>query len=164
MGYDYHHPGSQPGASAPLASDELLGPSLDASLALYQALGVPADRTILGLPLYGVSWPVASPAPGAPRTGSGSTWIPSRNPDLLTDSGLAPSYDAIASVEFVAVPTGTTWRAIYFDSPRSLEPKLALAERAGLAGAGFWAIGYTDGLDGYGQLVARYRAGSIAPS
>ena len=38
------------------------------------------------------------------------------------------------------------WQAIYVDSPETLAPKLALANERGLAGAGFWAIGYERGL------------------
>jgi GH18 family chitinase len=50
---------------------------------------------------------------------------------------------------------------VYYDSPRSLRPKLALADARGLAGAGFWAIGYERGLPGYSELIAAFRAGEI---
>ena len=44
--------------------------------------------------------------------------------------------------------------------PRSLTPKLLLADERGLAGAGFWAIGYERGLPGYTELIATFRAGA----
>ena len=55
----------------------------------------------------------------------------------------------------------TGWGAIYVDSPATLAPKLALADERGLAGAGFWAVGYERGLPAYADLIARFRAGAL---
>jgi hypothetical protein len=181
MGYDYHWPGSQPGASAPI--DRLDGEERDLvwSLDRYAALGVPVDRTLLGLPLYGVMWPVSGPGIGAPSLGRGDTWVPRRNLPVFEDETFDPTYDPTESVEFYAVPSGSfdpadpptidpnaspgdaPWTAVYFDSPRSLTPKLALANDRGLAGAGFWAIGYERGLPGYTDLINEFGAGSLTP-
>ena len=181
MGYDYRTAGSQPGASAPI--DRLDGEPKDLvwSLDLYGALGVPVDRTILGLPLYGVTWPVIGPGFGSPSTGRGDTWVPRRNLAVFAAPSFAPTFEPTESVEFYAVPSGSGatgsapvstdgsaaptaepgWNAVYYDSPRSLTPKLALADARGLAGAGFWAIGYERGLPGYGELIAAFRAGEL---
>lgn len=181
MGYDYRTAGSQPGASAPI--DRLDGESKDLvwSLDLYAALGVPVDRTILGLPLYGVTWPVIGPGFLAPSSGRGEAWVPRRNLAVFDDPAFAPTYEPTESVEWYAVPTeyativpsaapGTSprttrqaigWDAVYYDSPRSLAPKLRLADQRGLAGAGFWAIGYERGLPGYTELIATFKAGAL---
>ena len=45
---------------------------------------------------------------------------------------------------------------MYYDSPRSLTPKLLLADERGLAGAGFWAIGYERGVPGYTELISTF--------
>jgi hypothetical protein len=195
MGYDYHWAGSEPGASAPI--DRLDGEPRDLvwSLDLYAALGVPVERTLLGLPLYGVTWPVIGPGVGSPSTGRGDSWVPRRNLPVFADPSFEPTLEPVESVEFYAVPmagsasappgsagagsaataTGSAssgsadsaspeppgWNAVYYDSPRSLTPKLALADERGLAGAGFWAIGYERGLPGYTELFAAFRAGDL---
>ena len=163
MGYDYHFPASQPGASAPM--DRLDGEERDLpwSLDLYASLGVPVERTILGLPLYGVMWPVSGPGIGAPSLGRGDTWVPRRNLRVFKNEDFNPEYNAVESVEFYAVPgeEDGTWDAVYYDSPRSLIPKLALANDRGLAGAGFWAIGYTRGLPEYTDLIDAFAGGEL---
>jgi hypothetical protein len=185
MGYDYRVAGSEPGAVAPLDRRDGEERDLVWSLDLYAALGVPAERTLLGLPLYGRVWPVTDPLLGAPATGRGETWVPRRNLDVLRDPSIIPTRDEIEMVELyalasdgtsypppsasgapaggspapVAPPDDRTWRAIYVDSPETLAPKLALANERGLAGAGFWAIGYERGLPGYTELISRFAAG-----
>ncbi|HSL75674.1 MAG TPA: glycosyl hydrolase family 18 protein [Candidatus Limnocylindrales bacterium] len=182
MGYDYRVAGSQPGASAPI--DRMDGEVKDLvwSLDLYATLGVPSDRLLLGLPLYGVTWPVIAPGFLAPSSGRGDAWVPRRNLGVFHDPAFAPIYDATESVEFYSVPTAyatpepsasvpgvpasaspepIAWDAVYYDSPRSLTPKLRLADDRGLAGAGFWAIGYERGLPGYTELIATFRSGKL---
>ena len=162
MGYDYHWSGSEPGASAPLDRRDGSQKDLAWSLDLYRDAGVPAERTILGLPLYGMSWPVVGPELGAARDGRGSVWVPSDNLAVLRDRTLVPSLDLLEMVEHLAVPDGDGWRAIYFDSPTTLTPKLELADARGLAGAGLWAVGYERGLVDYTRLIATFRAGELS--
>jgi chitinase len=164
MGYDYHWSGSEPGASAPLARRDGSLKDLAWSLDLYRDAGVPAERTILGLPLYGMSWPVEGPELGAARTGRGEVWIPSDNLGTLQDPSASPALDPLEVVEHLAVPDGAGWRAVYFDSPATLTPKLALANARGLAGAGLWAVGYERGLTDYTRLIATFKAGKLSSS
>jgi spore germination protein YaaH len=182
MGYDYRSAGSQPGASAPI--DRMDGETKDLvwSLDLYSTRGVPVDRTILGLPLYGVTWPVIGPGFLSPSTGSGEPWVPRRNLGVFEDPSFAPTFEPTESVEFYvkpsafataipsanvpgvppsATPEPIAWNAVYYDSPRSLAPKLRLADDRGLAGAGFWAIGYERGVPGYTELIASFHAGKL---
>ncbi len=174
MGYDYRVGSSDPGASAPMARRDGSEQGLVWSLDLYESLGVPVERTILGLPLYGVTWPVAGPALGEARAGDGDTWVPADHLDFLASPPVPPETDQIEIVEFYAIPpaNGATpdsidgspaqgWAAVYVDSPATLTPKLALANERGLAGAGFWAIGYERGLPAYADLIARFRAGAL---
>jgi hypothetical protein len=217
MGYDYHWSGSDPGGSAPI--DRLDGgASLRWSMALYHQAAVPANRIILGLPLFGMSWPTASSDRYAPSVGRGTVWTPTKHQRLLNGPGFVSHLDPLEVSEFLsepdvassplpgsspgtfpgtypsasslpdpdgsagpssAVPGGsgaipgttalpvagsTLWRAIFYDSPRTLRAKLALARAAGYAGAGFWAIGYEKGVSGYLPLMADFVRGSIAPA
>ncbi|MBA2719999.1 MAG: glycoside hydrolase family 18 protein [Chloroflexi bacterium] len=159
MGYDYRTAGSEPGASAPLARRDGADRSLTWSLDTYAAAGVPVDRTILGLPLYGLTWPTASSDVGSEATGPGDIWVPRRNLATIRHPEATHGYDTIEDVGVLAVPDGDGWQTIYYDTPRSLTPKLGLANARGLAGAGFWALGYERGLSDYTDLIAAFRAG-----
>ena len=195
MGYEYHWSGGSPGASAPIVrvGDGL---SLISSIATYAAAGVPPSKTILGLPLFGMSWTVATPSPFAAKVETGVHWFPSDHVQQLTTPGFEPWFDWPETVEFVAspivpkvgaspapgasavpgsspapgssatpgassAPPAPTWTALFYDSPRTLRPKLALAVANGFAGAGFWAIGYERGVPGYIGLMADFHAGLV---
>ena len=98
MGYDYNVAGSSPGATSPL--DRSDGDrDLAWSIGLYAAAGVPPERTLLGLPLYGMTWPVAGPAVGATETGPGEAWILRRHLDVLADPTIVPLRDPQEMVE-----------------------------------------------------------------
>ena len=99
MGYDYRVGGSEPGAESPILRSDGGDKSLTSSLDLYVAAGVPPERTFLGLPLYGMVWPVAGPVVGAPQTGVGRTWIIKQHVGLLSNPSAAPVLDAIEQVE-----------------------------------------------------------------
>ena len=159
MGYDYRTSGSAPGASAPLTRRDGDERSLSWSVDLYAAAGVPVERTILGLPLYGLAWPVTDADLGASSTGRGDIWVPRRNLDTIGDPGVAAEYDPIEQVTFLAVPNGRAFQAVYYDTPDSLRPKLGLANELGFAGAGFWALGYERGVRAYTDLIEDFRAG-----
>ena len=160
MGYDYHWADTVPGASAPIHRWDDNGGDLVRSLDRYEAFGVPVERTLLGLPLYGMSWPVAEPTIWAPSTGSGEPWILRYHRDVLLSRSIVPQRDDVEVVEFYAFASdGPAWRAVYVDSPATLASKLALANERGFAGAGFWAIGYERGLPAYTKLIARFAAG-----
>ena len=172
MGYDYHYAGSDVGASAPMDRRDGADQDLPWSLDLYESVGVPVEKTILGLPLYGMRWRVEGPELGASRLGDGAIWVPADNPKFLADPPAPPQLDPIEIVDFYSVaPTVSPepgdsratagWQAIYVDSPATLEPKLALADDRGLAGAGFWAIGYERGIPAYTELMTRFAKGGL---
>jgi spore germination protein len=163
MGYNYHWSGSQPGGSAPVARLDG-GASLTSSIAIYRLAGVPLDRILLGLPLYGMAWPTDTSDRYAPSAGRGVAWLPSRHLAQLTAPGFVPHLDPLEVSEFISEPDASLWRAIFYDSPRTLREKLALARGAGYAGAGFWAIGYERDVPGYIELMGEFMRGQVAPA
>ena len=174
MGYDYRTGRSEPGATRParpLRRRDRVASGRRSTCTRRSACR--PDRLLLGLPLYGVDWPVAGPVIGAPSTGEGEAWFPRAHVDLLhgpakscrsaTRSSRSTSTSAPPTAPWAPTaarrPTSRsrrdpspgasvetrTWRAVYVDTPATLAPKLELANEHGLAGAGFWAIGYSAG-------------------
>ena len=83
MAYDYRVGRDAPGASAPMDRRDGSEQDLVWSLDLYEAVGVPVGRTLLGLPLYGLTWPVAGPSLGEVQTANGDIWVPADNRGTL---------------------------------------------------------------------------------
>jgi Glycosyl hydrolases family 18 len=189
MAYDMRTWASLPGGVDPLARRDDV-PTIPVSIAQYAVAGVPADRILLGLPLYGMTWPVDGPTREALPVGPGRAWIPANHRDVLLAPDFRPNLDRLELQEWFTLlspgaasasatnegtsndgatqsPSGapgadeTTWLATYYDSPATLRPKLALARDSGFAGAGFWAVGDERGLPGYLELMGDFRAGSI---
>jgi len=161
MGYDYHFSSSQPGATSPVDRDDGLY-TLRWSIDSYVEAGVPRDRILLGLPLYGMRWRLDAPGRTGNVLGDGVTWVPSQHRDELLDPAFHPGLDILEISQVVWKQDGADWLVTYYDSPATLRPKLALALDNGLAGAGFWAMGYERGLPGYLELMRTFRAGDIA--
>jgi spore germination protein YaaH len=150
MGYSYRTAGSWPGPIDPLdrrAGDP--GLSLTDSLNLYAAEGVPLGKVILGLPLYGRSWPTVSTALGSARRrgipGAGD-WFPYRRLGELAATGRVLRRDIVpveATARLVRRVNGVIWQS-FFDSSSTFRTKLRLVQTRGLAGAGLWALGYSN--------------------
>jgi len=163
MGYDYHWSGSQPGASSPVDRTDGLY-DLRWSIDSYVEAGVPRDRILLGLPLYGMTWRSTGPDRFSPVVGNGKSWILDGNLDVLLDPEFEPQRDPIEHAEFFVEQDDDTWLHTYYDSPATLRLKLALARDHGLAGGGFWAIGYEQGLPGYLELMSDFRDDKVKRS
>lgn len=176
MGYDYRTDTSAPGATAPITREDG-GRSISWSLDLYAAAGIPPERLLLGLPLYGRSWPVIGPVIGTAAMGDGDVWILRRHADVLANPAAVPIHDDVEAVDVYFLgsdgsltpppwdgsppPAGVTWTGVWVDSPATLERKLGLGAGRGLVGAGFWAVGYERGLPGYTALMRRFVAGDV---
>jgi chitinase len=160
MGYDYHWGGSPPGASSPVDRTDGV-PTLRWSIGRYVEAGVPREKMLLGLPLYGMTWRTLGPGRSFPVIGNGIAWLPHQNLETLADPAFAPTRDDLELAEWFAERDGDEWLLTYYDSPETLRPKLALARDQGLAGGGFWALGYDRGLPGYSRLMRDFVAGDV---
>lgn len=163
MGYDYHWSGSQPGAISPVDRTDGLY-TLRWSIDRYVEAGVPRDRILLGLPLYGMRWRLAGPGRTSAVVGRGVTWVPGNNLDVLLDEDFKPGRALVEVSQVFWQQDGAEWLVTFYDSPATTRPKLALALDNGLAGAGFWAMGYERGIPGYLELMHAFREGEIERS
>jgi hypothetical protein len=163
MGYDYHWSGSQPGASSPVDRTDGLY-TLRWSIDRYVEAGVPRDRILLGLPLYGMRWRLEGPSRASVVVGRGVTWVPGNNLDVVLDDEFRPGHDPLEVSQVFWEQDGAEWLVTFYDSPATTRPKLALAVDSGLAGAGFWAMGYERGIPGYLDLMRDFRDGEVARS
>ncbi len=162
MGYSYRVGSTvTTGSVAPITG---VGTTLDlvASLDLYAAAGVPADRIILGLPYFGMTWPTLtrdlhSPRqPDSAKLGRGRSFRPSSIATSGPPAGSVLDHDPIeASARYTWFDAKrNTWFQTYFDDPATLAPKQGLAAQRGLAGFGLWALGDDHGAPGYWETVA----------
>jgi hypothetical protein len=158
MGYAYRTAGSAPGVIDPLSRTGT-SLSLNASLNLYVQYGAPLNRVILGLPLYGRSWPTVDGSVGSPRrtditVGDGDAFF---FQDLATMAAAATfvTQDYVPLEEgtrLVRLVSGVYWQSFY-DSQANLETKLRVVLQRQLAGAGLWALGYSTGRPEYWTAI-----------
>ena len=138
MGYDYHWGGGDPGPIAPLEGGSPWGPwSLTDSLETYLAEGADPDRIVLGLPLYGRTWPSTNNTVPGTSTGRASSVTMVNGIALAATHGRL--YDTVTDTPYTFISsTSQTW----YDDHASIQTKVHWAIEAGLGGIGFWALNY----------------------
>lgn len=141
MGYDLHGPwDSVAGFNAPLdppgEDDPRYTDSVREGVDLWLKAGVPADKLVLGMPLYGYRYRLS---PG--WSGPGSPFV----------SGASVSFDQTAArylphgqrffhtAAQAPYLVGEGWFLSY-DDPSSIAAKARLAREKGLLGIGFWEL------------------------
>ncbi len=121
MAYDEHWDTGPPGPVASLPWVE--------AVVRHTLSQVSPTKTLLGIALYGYDWPARGPGEGismqeavrrAQRAGASILW------------------DERARVPYFR----TADRIVYFENARSIAHKLAVGERAGLAGIATWRLGH----------------------
>ncbi len=125
MGYDQHYPGGPPG---PIASLEWIE-----SVLTYAVEKIPRDKVILGVPAFGYDWP----ADGG------------RASSILLDDAvqLAASYDSTIHRNFQARSPYFSYESeagahvVWFEDYESLQAKIELAQKLGIAGISIWRLG-----------------------
>jgi hypothetical protein len=144
MGYDYHYGGSSyAGPSDPLtagAGTVWAGAnsySLTWTVDDYLTWGADPSRVILGLPLYGRSWPTADNTVPAETLGSGSTVIYADAWDLAASVG--SDFEPDSDSHYLRTGGDQVW----FGDVETIRDRAAFArDDAGFAGIGFWAMHY----------------------
>lgn len=154
MAYDESYSG---GPAGPVASL----PFVEKSIQYALSEGVPSDKIVLGLALYGRYW----------KDGKGGTGIPNyRVEELVKEYNGKVSFDSISQTPYatVTIPNGEApkvhyWTlkpgkyTIWFENETSLRTKLELVDKYDLKGTGSWSL--TDSTSDTWDYFAEWLAG-----
>ncbi len=144
MGYDYFWGGSDhAGPVAPLNSG-FSSWYIQRTVEDYLSeTGGDGSKIILGLPWYGIDWPVVNSAMGAATTGSGSAVFYASAEAAAQSFGKL--YNSQAPSAWYRYTSSGSWHQAWYDDSTSLAAKYSYAVETGLAGVGIWALGYDGG-------------------
>lgn len=147
MTYDFHYTGSfTAGANAPIGG---AGTTLeyDTETAVKEALKVmPANKILLGIPLYGYEWEtIQNASESATIPGGASVASSARVEEVLSQCASCSAVtDPVAKEPYVIFPENDYFNEIYFENADSMKAKIAMAQKYRLAGVALWALGYED--------------------
>ncbi|KAI0364301.1 glycoside hydrolase, partial [Pilatotrama ljubarskyi] len=126
---------------------------IEQSVQLFQRVGVPLDRIVLGLGFYGRSFQLADPscttpgclfsgpAPGGACTAGDGTLSYAEIQDILARSGATPVYDTTAQVKYLVYDTNN-W--VSYDDKDTFNAKINWAKGAGFGGLMIWSADQDD--------------------
>lgn len=150
MGYGYHWSSSDPGPVAPLhGGDPWSSYSLAWTVDDYLSNGCPADKIILGLPLYGREWPSTDNSVPGTATASSSAVIMSTARGY--ESTYGRSYDTVTDTPYLF---RSSTSQLWYDDIESIDAKIGWAVDEDLLGVGFWALNYEGGDPEFWQMVS----------
>ena len=158
MAYSYHEPYEGPkvtGVSAPLNRDTDLNSTLYIAKTIenYLKYGVPKDKMVLGIPLFGHTYRGVSELtddsfqPGKAFLGGGLFGIPSKVPGVLSYREIANlvetnlfryAPDTFTNTAIAYSSKNQEW--ISYDTPETIRLKADLAVKNELKGIFFWSI------------------------
>lgn len=147
MTYDYHYTGSfTSGANAPIGG---AGTTIeyDTETAVKETLkAMPANKILLGIPLYGYEWETLSQTPESATIPDGSSIASVRRvADLLAAcASCSATIDPVAREPYVVFKENDYYNQIYFENEDSIKAKIAMAQKYHLGGVALWALGYED--------------------
>lgn len=151
MTYDEHWAGGDPGPIASIPWVERV------VRYLTEREGLPREKFVLGVPLYGYNWPVPR-APGARARAEDyfSALVTAQRMDACI------AFDGASGEPYFAYRLGGVNRLVWFQDERSIARKLEVACRYGLPGVGVWRIGQA--FPGFWRALAQWRAKAQVPA
>ncbi|KAI2626907.1 glycoside hydrolase family 18 protein [Hypomontagnella submonticulosa] len=161
MAYDYagswdstsgHQANLYPNGGNPISTPF----STDAAIKAYTAAGVPANKIVLGLPLYGRSFE-ATDGIGKPYNGIGQgSWEAGVwDYKVLPKAGATEQYDSTAGAVYSYDPSSK--ELISYDNVDMIKRKITYAQSKSLGGSMFWEAS-GDRTDGGSLIAAAFNA------
>ncbi|MER6619307.1 MULTISPECIES: glycosyl hydrolase family 18 protein [unclassified Streptomyces] len=124
-----------------------------AAIAKLKAKGVPASKLLLGIGFYGRGWTgVTQSAPGGTATGPAAGTYEAGIEDYKILKNTCPATGTFAGTAYAHC--GTNWWS--YDTPATINTKMAWAKNQGLGGAFFWEF---SGDTANGELVSAINNG-----
>ncbi|MET9119187.1 glycoside hydrolase family 18 chitinase [Streptomyces longwoodensis] len=118
------------------------------AMAKFKAIGVPANKLLIGIGFYGRGWTgVTQDAPGGTATGPAAGTYEQGIEDYKVLKTSCPATGTIAGTAYAHC--GTNWWS--YDTPATIASKMAWAKNQGLGGAFFWEF---SGDTANGELVS----------
>lgn len=149
MGYDYHYSGGNPGPVGPLyGGSPWSAYAIDWTINDYIYYGAPANKIILGLPLYGFQWPSTSTAVPGTATASGTSKTYENAIPIANQYGRL--WDTKTHTPYT-FPSSTS--QLWYDDDTSIHDKASFAITSGLQGVGFWALSYEGGSSSFWSMM-----------
>jgi spore germination protein YaaH len=149
MGYGYHWSGGDPGPISPLQGGGIWGKySLSWSVQDHMEWGAPAERILLGLPLYGRNWPSTSTSVPGTATADGEAVV--YREAVPAGESIGRNYDVQTDTPY-AFPSSK--HQLWYDDLQSLRAKVRYAVEQDLLGVGFWALNYDGGDEALWEMV-----------
>ncbi|MDT0380834.1 glycoside hydrolase family 18 chitinase [Streptomyces sp. DSM 42041] len=107
----------------------------DAAIQKLKAIGVPADKLLLGIGFYGRGWTgVTQSEPGGSATGAAPGTYEAGIEDYKVLKNSCPTTGTVAGTAYAHC--GNNWWS--YDTPETIHGKMSYAKDQGLGGAFFW--------------------------
>ncbi|GLJ54264.1 hypothetical protein SUGI_1164130 [Cryptomeria japonica] len=149
MAFDYHGSGDTSATGAPAALyDRTSNVSTSYGISSWVDSGLPQEKIVMGMPLYGKSWVLKSQNQtgiGAPAVAAGpkqnlsdesGTMFFSEITDFIRDNHATEVFDMESGSAYCYI--GELW--VGYDNQDSVAAKVRFAKQKGLLGYFFWAI------------------------
>lgn len=102
----------------------------------YGVTQIPSQKVLMGVPLYGYDWQL----PYVRGTTKAKSLSPQQAIALAADMGADIQYDSELSAPFYYYNDGSNEHIVWFEDADSVEAKLGLVNKYGLAGVSYWNI------------------------
>ncbi|MFF9621378.1 glycosyl hydrolase family 18 protein [Streptomyces griseosporeus] len=123
------------------------------AMAKFKAIGVPANKLLIGIGFYGRGWTgVTQDAPGGTATGPAAGTYEQGIEDYKVLKTSCPATGTVAGTAYAHC--GSNWWS--YDTPATIASKMSWAKTQGLGGAFFWEF---SGDTSNGELVSAINSG-----